>query len=99
MKIYVAEYRFGNPSIFSVEVIKETEKSYIVDGESKETLLGSFTYVNKRVPKTISQVYGNLSSVVMYLKNMANLSIVRYEKEIKRAKEVLVELDEFLGVE
>jgi len=89
MKIYVVEYGFDYPVIASVKVLRQTEKSYMVDRVSVELKFGSYCYVGKRVSKDNPNVFLSLVDACEYVKALADEKIDKAEKKIAVARDTI----------
>lgn len=92
--LYFINTQFGNSDICSVDVVKETAKSYIVDRRSRKRIHGSSFYLPDRIPKRDRRYtpYTTLreaqTQVILVLDDLAR----SLESEARRMRENLDQL-------
>jgi len=71
MKVYIVSYEFDRPNIASVDVVRETEKSYMIDKNSCINELNYTYYVSKRISKRDDPVFLSIEDAVEFILKLA----------------------------
>lgn len=87
-QIYIASFEYGKPRLARVELIKETPKTYTVDGKSKVQLLDSYVYHPERISKSDGKYYvaKTKQEALNWLIEKMNRYIEREKKGLEQAR-------------
>jgi len=90
MRIYLASYRFSRPSVISVGVDRQTEKSYMPEKNTlKYEVNEGYFYIGKRVSKDAHNVFTSLTDALIYIEELAHEKVSKAKRNLQEAEEVI----------
>ena len=78
---YVAEYKYGSPALYSVEIEKETEKTYMIVS-SKTTKIYGWGYFPHRLNKDTYHVFDSIPEAIAYFRKSHESYVEHHLKDI-----------------
>lgn len=85
---FIAEFKYGEPRLFTVIVTKETEKSLLIEGEPVK-ILGSWMYIpTTRISKDSYNIFNTLPEALHWLVSKANQRIISLKTDIENARQM-----------